>query len=70
VKFAEVAFHLRPSRLWRVLRERDPFLRRQLRWTLTHTGAVWLGEVLEFLFRTRFARAPRPLRWWLRTPMR
>jgi anaerobic magnesium-protoporphyrin IX monomethyl ester cyclase len=49
VKWIELWFHLRPSRLWGALRSLDRFRRRQLLWVLCHIGMVWLGEVLEFL---------------------
>jgi anaerobic magnesium-protoporphyrin IX monomethyl ester cyclase len=65
VKGMELAFHLRPRGLWRMLREGDPILRQQLGWTITHIGAVWLAEIFEFLSHTRFARMPKPLREWL-----
>jgi anaerobic magnesium-protoporphyrin IX monomethyl ester cyclase len=55
VKWAELWFHLRPRRLWALLRTRDRFRRRQLLWVLLHTGLVWVGEVLEFL-RRAFSR--------------
>lgn len=49
VKWLELCFHLRPRRLWSLLRTRDRFRRRQLLWVLLHVGLVWLGEVLAFL---------------------
>jgi anaerobic magnesium-protoporphyrin IX monomethyl ester cyclase len=55
VKWIELWFHLRPRRLWAILRTRDRFRRRQLLWVLLHIGLVWVGEVLEFL-RTAFTR--------------
>jgi anaerobic magnesium-protoporphyrin IX monomethyl ester cyclase len=66
VKWLELWFHLRPSRLWGMLRTRDRFRRWQWLWVFWHIGLVWLGEVLEFLrdhFRSRRvkgrARPPR-----------
>jgi anaerobic magnesium-protoporphyrin IX monomethyl ester cyclase len=63
VKWLELCFHLRPRRLWAVLRERDRFRRWQLLWVFLHIGLVWVGEVLEFLaglFRgPRRRRPPR-----------
>ena len=44
VKWLELWFHLRPRRLWRVLRTRDGFRRRQLLWVLLHIGLVWVCE--------------------------
>jgi anaerobic magnesium-protoporphyrin IX monomethyl ester cyclase len=58
VKWLELWFHLRPSRLWGMLRTRDPFRRWQLLWVFCHIGLVWLGEVLEFL-RDRFLKGRR-----------
>jgi anaerobic magnesium-protoporphyrin IX monomethyl ester cyclase len=57
VKWVELWFHLRPRRLWAILRTRDRFRRRQLLWVLLHIGFVWLGELLEFL-RSAFFRPP------------
>jgi len=56
VKWMELRFHLRPRKMWSILRTRDPFMRRQLLWTLRHCGAVWLAEVAEFLLPRRRAR--------------
>ena len=70
VKGVELWFHLRPRRLWAILRTGDRFRRRQLLWVLLHTGLVWAGEVLEFLRRSpsraRDRRGAAALR--LRTP--
>jgi anaerobic magnesium-protoporphyrin IX monomethyl ester cyclase len=49
VKWLELWFHLRPSRLWSVLRTRDHFRRWQVLWVMSHIGVVWLSEVLEFV---------------------
>jgi anaerobic magnesium-protoporphyrin IX monomethyl ester cyclase len=57
VKWVELWFHLRPRRLWAILRTGGRFQRRQLLWVFLHTGLVWLGEVLEF-----FRRNPSPAR--------
>ncbi|MHC4235344.1 MAG: radical SAM protein, partial [Planctomycetota bacterium] len=65
VKWLEFAFHMRPGRLARLFRERNPFLRRQLWWTTLYTGVVWLAEIAEFLFSTQFTDRPRPLSAWL-----
>jgi anaerobic magnesium-protoporphyrin IX monomethyl ester cyclase len=61
VKWLELAFHLRPRRLARLLFDPDRARRREAWWTARHTSLVWLAEVVEFLFRTRFARRPVPL---------
>jgi anaerobic magnesium-protoporphyrin IX monomethyl ester cyclase len=58
VKWLELWFHLRPGRLWALLRTRDRFRRRQLLWVYLHIGLVWLGEVVEFV-RDRLRRRPR-----------
>jgi anaerobic magnesium-protoporphyrin IX monomethyl ester cyclase len=62
VKWLELAHHARPSRVRRLLTHQDRTVRRQFRWTSIHIGAVWLGELVEFVCRTRFARLPRALR--------
>jgi anaerobic magnesium-protoporphyrin IX monomethyl ester cyclase len=49
VKWLELHFHLRLSRLWALLRTRDRFRRWQLLWVFWYIGLVWLGEVLGFL---------------------
>ena len=51
VKWLELWFHLRPRRLWAIVRTRDRLRRRQLLWCALHTGLVWWGEVAEFLLR-------------------
>jgi anaerobic magnesium-protoporphyrin IX monomethyl ester cyclase len=61
VKWLELSFHLRPSRLRRLLFTRDGSRRRQGWWTTLHTTVVWLMEIVEFVRRIRFARQPRPL---------
>jgi hypothetical protein len=49
VKWLDLWFHLRPSRLLGILRTRDRFRRRQLLCVLCRIGMVWLSEVNEFL---------------------
>lgn len=46
VKWMEFCFHLRPRKLWAILKMKDRSLRRQLLWSLLHTGLVWLAELL------------------------
>jgi anaerobic magnesium-protoporphyrin IX monomethyl ester cyclase len=46
VKWLEFCFHLRPGKLWAILKMKDRSLRRQLLWSLVHTGLVWLAELL------------------------
>ena len=57
VKWLELRFHLRPRKLWSMLRTGE-LPRRQLWWSLFHTGMVWCGEIADFLFATSFAREP------------
>jgi anaerobic magnesium-protoporphyrin IX monomethyl ester cyclase len=47
VKLVELIYHLHPRRLARVLAARDPRLRRQLRFSLRHTAAVFFAELAE-----------------------
>ena len=61
VKWLEAWFHLRPSKILSMLRQRDPLLRQQYRCTMAHTSMVWLAEIAEFVFRCRFTRSPKPL---------
>ncbi len=46
VKWLELRFHARPTKLRAILKMRDRFRRRQLLWSTVRTGLVWLGEVL------------------------
>jgi anaerobic magnesium-protoporphyrin IX monomethyl ester cyclase len=62
VKWLELRFHLRPGRLWSILRERDRQRRHQRLWVFRHTALVWMAEVIEFLLRTSFARSTSTLR--------
>jgi len=65
VKWLELAFHLRPARLRRILNDPDPARRRQWAWSALHTGLVFLAEILEFIAwllrhpRTTFCRQRR-----------
>lgn len=58
VKLVELAYHLHPRRLWRLLAASDPRLRRQLRSSLVRTAGVYWYEIYEHL-RDRW-RARRP----------
>jgi anaerobic magnesium-protoporphyrin IX monomethyl ester cyclase len=58
VKWLELRFHLRPRRIWSIVRERDRLRRHQRMWVCRHIALVWLAEVFEFLFRTTFTRKP------------
>ncbi len=53
VKTIELAFHLRPRHILRMLFHPDSEIRRQLRWCTRHAGDVWLFEIGEFLKRRR-----------------
>ena len=62
VKWLELAHHLRPAHIARMLLHPDPLFRRQVWWTIRHIGAVWIGEIVEHALRTRTSRHPRRLR--------
>jgi anaerobic magnesium-protoporphyrin IX monomethyl ester cyclase len=49
VKWLELRFHVRPGRLWDLVRTRSRLRRQQLLWSLRHIGMVWLGEIVEFV---------------------
>ena len=66
VKWLEVRFHLQPRKARKFLQEHNTFRRRQQWWALRHTGAVWLMEIADFLFKTRFERQPQALAQTLR----
>jgi anaerobic magnesium-protoporphyrin IX monomethyl ester cyclase len=53
VKSIELAFHLRPIHILRMLFHPNSEIRRQLRWCTRHAGDVWLSEIGEFLKRHR-----------------
>jgi anaerobic magnesium-protoporphyrin IX monomethyl ester cyclase len=50
VKVLETIVHARPSKLIRLLRTKDPFLRKQLFWSFFHTTLLWLGETLVWVW--------------------
>jgi anaerobic magnesium-protoporphyrin IX monomethyl ester cyclase len=54
VKVVELLYHLHPHRIWRILAASDRGLRRQFRFALWHTTAVFWAEVWE-----QIAGAPR-----------
>jgi anaerobic magnesium-protoporphyrin IX monomethyl ester cyclase len=49
VKLTEVAIHLRPRGLWRLMADADRDRRRALRWTIRHSARVWIEELRELL---------------------
>ena len=49
VKLTEVAVHLRPRALWRLMAHPDRQIRRAFRWCLTHSSRVWFTEVAEII---------------------
>jgi anaerobic magnesium-protoporphyrin IX monomethyl ester cyclase len=58
VKWLEWCFHLRPRRLWAILREPNRDRLRMRMWVYLHIGLVWLAEILEFVLATSFSRTP------------
>lgn len=62
VKWLELRFHMRTTRLKRMLTEHDAQRRQQLWWAISHTGLVWLGEVIEFALTARSRRASKDAR--------
>jgi anaerobic magnesium-protoporphyrin IX monomethyl ester cyclase len=64
VKLVELAYHLHPRRLWRLLAAPDRRVRRQLRYCARHIAAVYVYEVCEAIAgRVRAAlrgRGPGP----------
>src|SRR5262249_29737420 len=51
VKWLEFCYHMRPRRLWAMLRCNNKLWRQQLLWTFFHIGRVWVGEIVEFVWR-------------------
>ena len=64
VKLTEILVHCRPRSLRRLLLPRDRSLRALLWWAVRRAAGVWLAEVLDFVFATRFARHPVTLAAW------
>jgi anaerobic magnesium-protoporphyrin IX monomethyl ester cyclase len=58
VKLTEIAIHLRPRALWRLLVYADPGQRRAFRWCIGHASRVWFEE-LKGLLRVRPRLATR-----------
>jgi anaerobic magnesium-protoporphyrin IX monomethyl ester cyclase len=61
VKLIDLAMHLRPKVLRRLLAHPDPAVRRDLRWCLTRAGRVWFADIAEFATRRRFNGPPPTL---------
>jgi anaerobic magnesium-protoporphyrin IX monomethyl ester cyclase len=57
VKWTELWFHMRPRRLWELLRNRRGWQQRM--WVMLHIGMVWLGEIGEFLYDALTMRPQR-----------
>ena len=68
VKLMELAVHLRPRALWRVLAHPDRGLRRHLRWCFRNSARVLLAEVAEFIWHTRRPIRPMTLAQWFAPP--
>jgi len=56
VKLTEVLVQVRWRWFWRMFAHPDREVRRLLRWCFPRITAVWFAEILDFLFRTSFAR--------------
>jgi anaerobic magnesium-protoporphyrin IX monomethyl ester cyclase len=61
VKATELAVHVRPRALWRLLFYKDRSQRRAYRWCFRNAGLVWLAEIFEFLFRSSRLKEERAL---------
>jgi anaerobic magnesium-protoporphyrin IX monomethyl ester cyclase len=51
VKITELAIHLRPRFLWRMLAHPDFQVRQQLRWCVWNAARVWRAEIRDFISR-------------------
>jgi anaerobic magnesium-protoporphyrin IX monomethyl ester cyclase len=58
-KWLELSFHLRPAKLWGMLREPGWFRKRQMLWCLTRTSKVWAWELLAYLAGRRSSKTGR-----------
>lgn len=56
VKLTEMLVQVRWRWFWRMFAHPDREVRRLLRWCFPRITAVWLFEILDFLFRTSFAK--------------
>lgn len=63
VKLLELAFHLRPRRVWRLL-SAGKFSRQQFCFGVMHTGRVFLGEIAAFVRDRATRRAGGTLAQW------
>jgi anaerobic magnesium-protoporphyrin IX monomethyl ester cyclase len=61
VKATELAVHIRPRTLLRLLFYKDRSQRRAYRWCFRNAGLVWLAEIVEFFFRSSRLKEERPL---------
>jgi anaerobic magnesium-protoporphyrin IX monomethyl ester cyclase len=61
VKATELAVHIRPRALRRLLFYKDRAQRRAYRWCFRNAGLVWLAEIFEFFFRSSRLKKERPL---------
>ncbi|TRB07570.1 radical SAM protein [Agrobacterium tumefaciens] len=66
VKLMEVAVHLRPGTLLRILAHPDKDIRADLRWCFRNSFRVWRAEIVEFLQSPPHAHPQMPLGEWLR----
>ena len=61
VKATELAVHIRPRALWRLLFYKDRYQRRAYRWCFRNASLVWLAEIFEFFFRSTRLEEEQPL---------
>jgi anaerobic magnesium-protoporphyrin IX monomethyl ester cyclase len=57
MKWLELCFHLSPRRFLSIVRAGGRGRRRQQFWVFRHIALVWIAELVEFFFRTSFAKS-------------
>lgn len=64
VKLMEVAVHVRPKTVWRLLAHPDPEVRADLRWCFRNSFRVWRAEIAEFWRSPPNTHSPLSLNQW------
>jgi len=67
VKLTELIYHARPKQMARLLWSGEASTRRDLRWCMRNAVIVWLLEILDFFFATRFDEHPQSLQAFVAT---
>ena len=61
IKTIEFLVQIRPKVIWRLLFGPDKSIRRAYRWCVRNAAKVWLDEIHDFVFRSKYSSNPRTL---------